>query len=225
MFCDNLYYRILGIDKDASPSAIKKAYYRLAKIKHPDKGGSFEEFKAINIAYDVLRDPEKRLAYNEGKMVDEKDPTTEIEVFTDKLDAMQCIQQPTIFMCLGGPLTIQPTDIDLIVPAGLTDKSRIRFRSQHDSRISTVILHEITSHRVSKQGKDIHIRQTVPMNHILECSEIEITHPDGTQVFVSMSQIRPGSCTCIIPERGVVTPEGVGDLWVHIDVKCTSTLP
>ncbi len=65
------YYKILGISKNASPSAIKKAYYKLAKKHHPDKGGDEDEFKKINEAYQVLSDRKKRKQYdNFGRTFD-----------------------------------------------------------------------------------------------------------------------------------------------------------
>lgn len=57
-------YETLGVEKDASQADIKKAYMRLAKTSHPDKGGDPEKFKTIAKAYEMLSDPEKRAAYD-----------------------------------------------------------------------------------------------------------------------------------------------------------------
>ena len=47
-------YEVLGINKDATESEIKKAYRKLAIKNHPDKGGDAEQFKQVAEAYEIL---------------------------------------------------------------------------------------------------------------------------------------------------------------------------
>jgi curved DNA-binding protein len=62
------YYKILGVDRDASEKDIKRAYRRLARQFHPDVNPgdkqAEEKFKKINEAYEVLSDSEKRTKYD-----------------------------------------------------------------------------------------------------------------------------------------------------------------
>jgi DnaJ homolog subfamily A member 2 len=58
------HYETLGVEKNAGQDEIKKAYYKMSKSAHPDKGGDAEEFKKINHAYEVLSNPEKRQMYD-----------------------------------------------------------------------------------------------------------------------------------------------------------------
>jgi molecular chaperone DnaJ len=62
------YYELLGVPRGADEAAIKAAYRRLAKECHPDRHNGCRDqearFKAINEAYDVLKDPQKRAAYD-----------------------------------------------------------------------------------------------------------------------------------------------------------------
>lgn len=62
------YYKTLGVDKKASSSDIKKAYYQLAKKHHPDvakDASSGEKFKEASEAYEVLGDEKKRVEYDQ----------------------------------------------------------------------------------------------------------------------------------------------------------------
>ena len=59
------YYKILGVNRNASEEEIKKAYRRLAHQYHPDKtGGDEKKFKEINEAYQILSNKEKRTQYD-----------------------------------------------------------------------------------------------------------------------------------------------------------------
>jgi curved DNA-binding protein len=62
------YYASLGLERGASEEAIKKAYRRYARKYHPDvskEAGAEEKFKEIAEAYQTLKDPEKRAAYDQ----------------------------------------------------------------------------------------------------------------------------------------------------------------
>lgn len=59
----DLYAR-LGLQKGASTDEVRRAYKDLARSKHPDKGGSEEEFKAIQEAHEVLSDEGRRKMYD-----------------------------------------------------------------------------------------------------------------------------------------------------------------
>ena len=62
------YYDILGVKRDAQEAEIKKAYRRLARKYHPDvskESNAEQKFKEVGEAYEVLKDPQKRQAYDQ----------------------------------------------------------------------------------------------------------------------------------------------------------------
>ena len=64
------YYEVLGIAKGASEAEIKKAYKKMARKYHPDLNRddpktAEEKFKEVNEAYEVLKDPQKKAAYDQ----------------------------------------------------------------------------------------------------------------------------------------------------------------
>jgi molecular chaperone DnaJ len=70
------FYKILGLDKKATPDEIKKKYRSLARDLHPDKNqgdaAREEKFKAVSEAYDILSDSKKRAEYDEARAMYER---------------------------------------------------------------------------------------------------------------------------------------------------------
>jgi len=62
------YYKIMGVDRGATQDEIKRAYRKLARKYHPDvskETDAEQKFKEMGEAYEVLKDPEKRAAYDQ----------------------------------------------------------------------------------------------------------------------------------------------------------------
>jgi len=58
------FYNTLEVDRGASQPDLKKAYRKLARTHHPDRGGDPEKFREVTRAYEVLSDPDKRSRYD-----------------------------------------------------------------------------------------------------------------------------------------------------------------
>ncbi len=68
------HYEVLGVDREATPGEIKRAFRRLARATHPDANpddpGAEARFRQVAEAYEVLSDPEKRARYDRGDDLD-----------------------------------------------------------------------------------------------------------------------------------------------------------
>jgi len=57
-------YKVLGVNRNTDERELKKAYKTKAMKYHPDRGGDENKFKELNEAYDILKDPQKKAAYD-----------------------------------------------------------------------------------------------------------------------------------------------------------------
>lgn len=62
-------YEDLGVERGADSQEIRRAYLKLSKTEHPDKGGDAERFKIIQNAYEVLSDEQKKAVYDQTGQV------------------------------------------------------------------------------------------------------------------------------------------------------------
>jgi len=115
------YYKILGVARDASADDIKKAYRKLARKYHPDvskEKNAEESFKEVSEAYETLRDPEKRAAF------DQLGSHAAGQEFRPPPDWSQHFASGSPFESMG---QVGFDDIDLAdLLAGLTGRSRGR---------------------------------------------------------------------------------------------------
>jgi molecular chaperone DnaJ len=85
------YYEILGVSRDASDEAVKKAYRKLVFEHHPDrnphKTDSEDRIREINVAYEIVGDPEKRASYDRLFWGDEpRAPAVDPELILNEIE-------------------------------------------------------------------------------------------------------------------------------------------
>ncbi len=160
------YYEILGVNKNAAPDEIKKAYRKLAMQHHPDRGGDADKFKQINEAYDVLSDSAKKDRYdhrgspnnwsnNFADPFDQQSPYFGdfADIFRERSqafrDRMQAQRNPDGVADLTISLSQAYTGTDInvnvgyaneiiSVPPGCRDGTKIRLKGKGPSRIKNL---------------------------------------------------------------------------------------
>lgn len=93
------YYAIIGVKEDASRHDIERLYKRQAHKRHPDRGGTEEEMKALNEAYRVLGDHATRSEYDSHRLrpavqqapIAVTAPAREVGVYGQILSALLCV--------------------------------------------------------------------------------------------------------------------------------------
>lgn len=70
-----MYYKILGVAREATTEEIRKSYRKLAQKHHPDKGGDAEMFKCLEEAYRILSDLALRAEFDQNGCIKPAEPT------------------------------------------------------------------------------------------------------------------------------------------------------
>jgi molecular chaperone DnaJ len=106
------YYRILGVSRDASTAAIKRAYRRLAKQLHPDLTGhvAAEAFQDLQAAYETLADAERRRRYDESLGEMERDRFEPLSWSFVRSPAAGDLRRPVRPGSLSGEILLSSTE-------------------------------------------------------------------------------------------------------------------
>jgi Ca-activated chloride channel family protein len=104
MSFDRDYYAVLGVQADADEKALKRSYRNLARRYHPDvsrEAQSLERFREIQEAYDLLRDPEQRRAYDHWRQQQWLDQTPPLLLRVQQSqEFLPCLAEPQLLYLL-----------------------------------------------------------------------------------------------------------------------------
>ncbi|MFE9442137.1 J domain-containing protein [Streptomyces sp. NPDC006602] len=127
------HYVVLGVQPSASAQQITTAYRRLVRSLHPDTGhgdpAASEDFAEVVTAYDTLRDPERRAAYDAGRD-DPADRTRSGNPIPVRVRVTRTRAAPTAQPGANQPDDLDPLDVLALLGdlAGLRYWSRVRAR-------------------------------------------------------------------------------------------------
>jgi len=152
------YYKILGVEKNATEDDIKKAYRKLAHQHHPDKkGGDAEHFKAVNEAYQILSNKEKRRQYDQfGRVFEGGEPQG--NPFGEGFGGFGVEFNPSMFDNMGDAGEI----FDLFFEGLGMRRKRRTYERGADVEITLNITLEEAFHGTAK---------TLPITHFTACKE------------------------------------------------------
>jgi molecular chaperone DnaJ len=102
------YYLVLGVARDASPAAIKRAYRRLAKKLRPDAqpGSSLEALQDLQAAYETLTDAERRRRHDEMLTEPEKDHFSSLAWSFVRSPSLGDLRRPVLPGSLSGEILL-----------------------------------------------------------------------------------------------------------------------
>lgn len=243
------YYKILGVDRAASPDAIKRAYRKLASLYHPDKeGGSKTKFQEVEEAYRTLSDPQKRQQYDNpspfgpGGFGGFRQHTTEFDLdsifsmfgarFHGGHPQMHRRAQMQLWITLqdvarGGPRTISVGTqhgthaVEIEIPQGINDGDSVQYPGIGPGGMDLIVTFRIHPNpKFSRMGQNVIMEQAVSIWDLILGAEITVSDLLNTQLQLTIpAGTQPGT-TLRMRGRGIGDRSGqVGDLLVRIQAQ------
>ena len=217
------YYKTLGVDRNASPDAIKKAYRQKASLYHPDKeGGSKIKFQEVEQAYRTLSDPGKRQQYDNPSPFGQpgfggfRQHTTEFDLdaifnmfgarFQQPHQQPQRRAQMQLWITLedvarGGPRTITVGTqhgthaVEIEIPQGIEDGDSVQYGGIGPGGMDLIITFRIHPNpRYQRQGQNLITEQSISVWDLILGCELNVKDILGNILALSVEpNTQPGA--------------------------------
>lgn len=207
------YYKILGVEKSATPEDIKKAYRKLASKHHPDRGGDTATFQKIQEAYSVLSDPNRKGQYDRPNGSTFSSSQFNQQPFDDFFDInnffndffhrahrqqTQSIFRTTIQITLLEAFTgtkkvleLQLPNgkqiIDIDIPKGIKDKDQLHCENKQLGIDNLIIMVQIQKDlRFERRGNDLYTNLSIDVLDLITGCTVPFTTIDGRKFQVNI---------------------------------------
>jgi DnaJ-class molecular chaperone len=238
-------YQTLGVERDADSDTIKRAYRRLASQHHPDKGGDKTRFQEIQVAYDVLSDPQRRAAldnpgFGGGFRADAPfDFQTIFDIFGTRFQQggpqQQRRQQARMSLWItlndvatGGMRAIsvgtqQGTHaMEIEIPRGINDGDSVQYPGSGPvANMDLVITYRIhPDARFSRTGLNLQSEHAVDIWDLIVGGSARVRDILGNELDITIpARTQPGT-TVRLRGRGLTDRKGTqGDLLVRLQAR------
>jgi DnaJ-class molecular chaperone len=248
------YYQTLGVDRNATPDEIKRAYRKLASQHHPDKGGDKNKFQEIEAAYRTLSDPQQRAQYNNPSPFGNggfnfnfrTDSPFNFDSIFNAFGAQfhhphqQRTQQARMSLWItlqdvadGGRKTISvgtqqgTMTVEIEIPLGIDDGDTVQYPKTGPMGMDLLITFRIHPNaRWARQGPNLTTEQNVSIWDLILGSEITIRDIQNNTLSLTIPpKTQPGT-VFRLRDRGLKQRSGTsGDLFVKIQAVIPDNIP
>src|SRR5258707_616604 len=233
------YYETLEVDRTADESKLKAAFRKLAMKWHPDKNPgdaqSEVKFKEINEAYEVLKDGDKRAAYDRfGHAAFEQGMGGGGPGFgAGFASSFSDIFEDLCPSCAGSGRVTRDRTLSVNIPQGVEDGTRIRLAGEGEAGVrggppgDLYIFLSLASHEFfQRDGADLHCRVPVSMVTASLGGEFEVPTIDKGKTKVKVPSGTQTGRRFRIASKGmpVLRSRQTGDMYVQVMVETPQNL-
>ena len=235
------YYSILGVNKSATDSEIKKAYRKLASQHHPDRGGDANRFKEVQEAYDTLSDANKRAEYDNPRgfysqrhnfddIVDQY--FTQFNMRSQMRDSRINLWINLEDVARGGPrlITVNTSagsmPVEINIPQGIQDGEAIRY-PKLIKNTDLVVGFRVNPHpEWQRDGLDLWCERQLNFWELIVGTEIPVQDLLGRTVNLKVpARTKPGN-SLRLKGRGLQrSGHNPGDIFVRIQATMPDNIP
>ena len=246
------YYQTLGVDRNATPEDIKRAYRRMASQHHPDRtGGDKARFQEIEQAYRTLSDPQQRAQHDNPNPFGGQNPfggfqpngfnfESIFDVFGARFHQQQRRQQAhmTLWVTLSdiavaGKKTISVgtqqgnMTVEIDMPVGINDGDTVQYGGIGPNGMDLVITFRIHPNpKWQRQGSNLLMDYEISVWDLILGGETLITDVLGNQLSLTIPARTQPRTVFKLKARGLRQRNGPpGDLLVRVQARLPDDIP